>query len=268
MKVSKEQVTGGSSARDSLNTQERLNDFEDHYRQWYTSAAGHYDKVRFGRSGGQKFNLKEQQFIYKLLNLKPNETVLDCAAGTGRIAAYLAEQGNQVTGLDLTPNMLFQAQARSSNMGLTNVQLINGNGRKLPFGDGEFDAVISIRFLHLFPAVMHRPFVLEMWRVLRPGGVLLIEFDSALALGGLLTWNREAYRRFVLGDKPRYYTWPQHLTTTFSGIKNISLHGVSFPGSLRLQEIYPGVATMLDRSVSHGWRSFLGNQFLVKAIKT
>lgn len=245
---------------------ERLPDFERRYRQLYTAEALQYDRVRFDHHRGQSFNRSERATIERLLGLDPGQSVLDVAAGTGRIAAYLASQGLHVTAVDLTRNMLRQAEQRATTGGLEHIRFVEANGRVLPFADGSFDAVMSIRFLHLFPATMYRPFVQEMWRVLRPGGTLLIQFDSALA-GGIVPLLQEPYRRLVRGHKPRYYLSPHQLGQVFAGIDGISLHGFSPVGGGRLRALHPGTAAKIERLVARGWRSFLAYRVFVRAIK-
>lgn len=237
-----------------------------HYRKLYTHEAQQYDKVRFTHQKGQSFNTVEQRTIFELLGLTAGQRLLDVAAGTGRIAAYLAEQGLDVTGLDLTHNMLLQAQARADAAALPNIRFVESNGRVLPFADNQFDAVISIRFLHLFPAALHRPFVLEMWRVLKPGGVLLVQFDSALA-GGVVTYGRELYRRALRGHKPRHYIWPHQIEQVFAGIEPRTIHGFSPIGARAVRKSLPQAATAMERFVAQGGRGFLANRVFVRAVK-
>ncbi|HEY0733311.1 MAG TPA: class I SAM-dependent methyltransferase [Herpetosiphonaceae bacterium] len=245
---------------------EHLPEFERRYRKLYTAEAIQYDRVRFDHSRGQSFNSREQTTIERLLGLDPGQSVVDVAAGTGRIAAYLASRGLNVTAVDLTPNMLQQAQNRAATSGLDNIRFVEANGRMLPFADGSFDAVMSIRFLHLFPAAMHRPFVQEMWRVLRPGGTLLIQFDSALA-GVIVPLLQEPYRRLVRGHKPRYYLSPHQLGQVFAGIDGISLHGFSPVGGGTLRALHPGMAAKVEQFVAQGWPSFLAYRVFVRAVK-
>ncbi|HEY0605244.1 MAG TPA: methyltransferase domain-containing protein [Herpetosiphonaceae bacterium] len=245
---------------------ERLPELEQRYRTLYTAEAIQYDRVRFDHSRGQSFNSREQTTIERLLGLAPGQSVVDVAAGTGRITAYLASRGLNVTAIDLTPNMLQQAQNRAAAGGLDNIRFVEANGRMLPFADGSFDAAMSIRFLHLFPAAMHRPFVQEMWRVLRPGGTLLIQFDSALA-GGIVPLLQEPYRRLMRGHKPRYYLSPHQLGQVFAGIDGISLHGFSSVGGGKLRSLHPGMAAKIEQFVAQGWRSFLAYRVFVRAVK-
>lgn len=243
----------------------RLSSLEQRYRQLYTHEASSYDLVRFSHAQGARFNQREHAAIDGLLGLQPGQQVLDVAAGTGRVAAYLAHQQLQVTAVDLTRNMLRQAQA-AADTARAQITFVEANGRMLPFADARFDAVISIRFLHLLPARFHRTFVVEMWRVLRPGGVLLVQFDSAVA-GGIVTYPREAHRRLVRRQKARYYTWPHHIAQVFADVAPRSIHASPPVGARLMAALHLDSAATVEPLLQRGWRSFLANRILVRAVK-
>ena len=86
--------------------------------------------------------------------------LIDVGCGTGSYAAALAEQGWDVTGVDVSEDMLRRAEAKG-------VHAVQANAASLPFEDGSFEAAISV-FTHTdlddFSGV-----VAEIARVLRPG---------------------------------------------------------------------------------------------------
>ncbi|WP_159885075.1 class I SAM-dependent methyltransferase [Paenibacillus puerhi] len=94
--------------------------------------------------------------------------ILEVGCGTGRTSCYLARQGFQVTGLDLRPDMLAKAAARSSAEQLE-VQWVQGDITDLPFDDGTFDVVLaeSVTSFASIPAALG-----EYYRVLSPEGTL------------------------------------------------------------------------------------------------
>ncbi|HEU5013121.1 MAG TPA: class I SAM-dependent methyltransferase [Roseiflexaceae bacterium] len=239
---------------------------QDHYHhRAYTDEASLYDSRRFTDSWGRYFNAFEQQQIFKLLNLKPGQSVLDAPVGTGRIGAYLAQQGLNVTGLDLTRNMMLQARRRSESANLA-INFIEANARVLPFADNQFDGLISNRFFHIIPVEIYRPFILEMWRVLKPGGVLLVQFDSALA-GGIMTQARIYYRKLVYGKRSRHFLRPGHIQEVFDGIENITLHGGLPVGMRTLHKLAPAAVPLCAKLTANGPRSFYANRLFVRAVK-
>ena len=98
--------------------------------------------------------------------------LLDVACGPGVVTAALAPQAKSVVAFDATQEMLEKAEARCAKAGLTNVSFRQGNAEALPFGDGEFDGVVTRLAVHHF-AGPQRAFG-EMIRVLRPGGIAVI----------------------------------------------------------------------------------------------
>jgi arsenite methyltransferase len=112
---------------------------------------------------------------FSLGRLAPGEEVLDigCGAGTDTlVAAQMVAPKGQVTGIDMTPEMLSRARAAASELGAQNVDFVEGDVEKLPFAADSFDVVISNGVIDLIPdkdAVFS-----EIFRVLRPGGRLQI----------------------------------------------------------------------------------------------
>jgi arsenite methyltransferase len=112
---------------------------------------------------------------FSLGRLSPGELVLDvgCGAGTDTlVAAHMVAPEGRVTGIDMTPEMIAKARSAAAEMGATNVQFVDGDVERLPFGDESFDVVISNGVIDLIPdkdAVFS-----ELQRVLRPGGRIQI----------------------------------------------------------------------------------------------
>jgi 2-polyprenyl-3-methyl-5-hydroxy-6-metoxy-1,4-benzoquinol methylase len=106
------------------------------------------------------------EFIARL-DLRPGQRVLDVACGTGNLTIPAARTGATVTGLDIAPNLLDQAQAWAAREGLS-VRLDEGNAEEMPYDDASFDVVVSMFGAMFAP----RPdaTAAELLRVTRPGG--------------------------------------------------------------------------------------------------
>jgi SAM-dependent methyltransferase len=104
-------------------------------------------------------------------HLRPGLRVLDVGCGPGSITLGLAElvAPGQVIGIDLQPSQIEQARALAAARGLANVSFEIADLYRLPFADGQFDAV----FAHAVLMHLREPMrALTEWRrVLRPGGV-------------------------------------------------------------------------------------------------
>ena len=104
--------------------------------------------------------------------------LLDVACGTGRTLRQLATTHPDVRfhGVDLSPNYVQLARRRLADV--RELSLAVENGEALPYADGTFDVVTSVYLFHELPRNARRNVVREMLRVLRPGGLVVIE-DSA-----------------------------------------------------------------------------------------
>lgn len=96
--------------------------------------------------------------------------VLEVAIGTGlNLEHYPA--GTQLTGIEFSPGMLNLARDRAIHLGV-DVDLREGDAHRLDFPDESFDTVVCTFSLCAIPD--HRQAVAEMYRVLRPGGLLVL----------------------------------------------------------------------------------------------
>lgn len=159
--------------------------------------------------------------------MQHHQNVLDVAVGTGDLALELLarNKADKVTGIDLSEEMMRVAEHKARRKGLgERLGLMKANAQAMPFEDASFDAVtcgFGIRnFQHLNQGLQ------EMYRVLKPGGELLIlEFaypDNRLVrgfynlyfvhlmpiIGRMLVGDkkpflyfRESVRGFMWGDK-------------------------------------------------------------------
>jgi len=116
---------------------------------------------------------------------------VDLGCGPGHLAIKLAQlaSGLRVTGVDLSDEMLAQAEGHARQAGLGDrVSFCRGDAAQIPFPDGSLDLVVSTLSLHHWSdpvAVLD-----EIARVLRPGGAFLV-FDLRRDLAApfyLLLW--------------------------------------------------------------------------------
>jgi len=107
---------------------------------------------------------------------RPSDRWLDVATGAGFTAVAFARLVAEVTGLDVSAAMLQEARERARAAGLANLVFETGAAESLPFPPEGFDGVVCRLAAHHFLSVPK--FVAEAYRVLRPGGRLLVA-DSA-----------------------------------------------------------------------------------------
>lgn len=105
--------------------------------------------------------------LARLTELPVEDLLLDAGGGTGRIASQLTGQARAIILLDSSTPMLRQAQTKGGLSPLT------GATERLPFADSSFERIIMVDAYH---HLEHQGNSLEeCWRVLRPGGIFVIE---------------------------------------------------------------------------------------------
>jgi SAM-dependent methyltransferase len=111
----------------------------------------------------------------------PGQELLDVATGNGNVAIAAALAGAEVTGLDLTPELLDLARARAREAGLE-VSFIEGDAEELPFADGSFDRVTSCFGVMFAP--LQQKAADELVRVARPGARIAVAAWTPEGLNG------------------------------------------------------------------------------------
>ncbi len=139
-----------------------------------------------------------------LAGLKEGERVLDLGSGGGidcfLAAGQVGEKGH-VIGLDMTPDMLELARTNQANLGLTNVEFVQGEMENMPLPDASVDVVISNCVVCLSPdkdAVFK-----ETFRVLAPGGRVHISDMMSNTDEGPARTDPEAWASCIAGAEQR-----------------------------------------------------------------
>lgn len=132
-------------------------------------------------------HLNSIQMLIELSEVSQYDDVLDVACGPGLVACEFARYARHVTGIDLTKEMIEQAQKRQKELGLHNLSWDVGSAISLPYPSASFSKVISRYSFHHF---LHPEEVLyEMIRVCKPNGIVLIA-DAALPASKIDAYNR------------------------------------------------------------------------------
>lgn len=122
----------------------------------FTRQAAAFEDPRYNR-----LFTTDSEWLFERLPLRPDDLVLDVAAGTGHVARRLAPKIRTVVALDATRAMLEQGRDQAP----PNVLFVQGDAAALPFLDDSFDVVVTRFAVHHFedPAVQ----LAEMRRVSR-----------------------------------------------------------------------------------------------------
>jgi len=156
--------------------------------------------------------MREQTFkqrLVKLVNLHPDDHVLDLGCGTGTLTIMLqiSQPLAVITGLDGDARILEIAQKKAKQAGVNRISWEEGFAFELPYPDSTFDQVISSLMTHHLTLENKRRTFSEVRRVLKPGGRFFIAdfgapHDNFMRMISTLTIKLEHAVENLKGELP------------------------------------------------------------------
>ena len=137
-------------------------------------------------------------------NIAADMRVLDAGCGYGRNIVYLLREGAEVFALDQDAEGIEHVRRLSVSLetGLPAENFQVGSIERMPFADGFADVVLCSSVLHFARDDEHfRSMLAELWRVLRPGGMLFCRLGSRIGMD----FEREKENIFVVGDGSKWF---------------------------------------------------------------
>ena len=132
-----------------------------------------YNKPQLLKIGHEpRADLKDYLKFFKksegvaLENLK----ILDLGSGNGKNANYLADLGNEVVGIEISPKAISMAKEQALKLGVKVEYLEADMGEKYPFEDNSFDLVIDVMASNSLDEKGREVYLNEVKRVLKTGG--------------------------------------------------------------------------------------------------
>ena len=155
---------------------------------FFERVAGDWDTMRLSYYDGRVI-----ERMGEVSGADAGMTVADVGTGTGFVAAGIAPRVARVIAVDNSPAMLAVAEKNLGELGVGNVELLEGDVMALPLKDASVDAAFANMVLHHAedPAAM----LAEMARVVRPGGTVAIVDEVEHPYG----WMREEHADVWLG---------------------------------------------------------------------
>ena len=154
------------------------------------SAGGVHTAARVSRDASDNFVFQRSMLAYCEAARRVSGRVLEIGTGTGYGVDIVAPAADTFVTID---------KYRTEGLTLPpNARFVQAEVPPLPFGDGEFDCVIS------FQVIEHirddRRFVAEVWRVLRPGGIFIVTTPNAPMSLTRNPWHVREYTAAELGS--------------------------------------------------------------------
>ena len=159
-----------------------FDEWSDKYEQWFKTPLGRIVRET------------ELNLLMESLAPQKGETILDAGCGTGIFTTDFLEKGPKIVGMDISPKMLEVASHKAKEFDFLPVK---GNILDLPFLDDYFDKVISNTAIEFIGD--GEKAVRELFRVLKPGGTLVIA-----TLNRLSPWAQERTDRAKRGETDLY----------------------------------------------------------------
>lgn len=157
-------------------------------------------------------NRKTHQKLKRIVSdlIEPDDTVLECACGTGLLSAVIAEKCRKLTATDFSEKMLQKAEKNCRVF--RNITYVQADITALPCPDSSFDKVVAANVIHLLDDPLAA--ISELNRVCKDGGMLIIPtymnkddkgktngFSGAVGKAGAdfkRQFTVESYRQFFL----------------------------------------------------------------------
>ena len=207
-----------------------------------------------------------QKYALDMLG-KGNGIVLDVGCGSGSFFGPLHNLGYKVVGLDSSTEMVELAYEESKDSG--DIFIVQGNALKLSFKDDSFDALIAVGLIEYMPN--DKDFLIEIRRVVKPGGNVVISFRNSLCFERKL-W--QFHRKFGIKKFGTSYFYREHNPKRFieylkhNNYNDILIrycHFYPFPWPLSsvLKPINSYLGNKMEKWFSNSPISFLASTFLI-----
>jgi len=141
-------------------------------------------------------------------NIAPGMRVVDAGCGGGRNVVYLLREGYEVFGVDADAAAVESVRKIAGALapGLPSANFQVAGVEAMPFPDAFGDVVVCHSVLHFARDEAHfRAMVRDLWRVLRPGGMLFCRLGTFIGAGSGIAFEEVGSRRFRMSHGAEWF---------------------------------------------------------------
>jgi ubiquinone/menaquinone biosynthesis C-methylase UbiE len=178
---------------------------------------------------------KAAEKVLQFAEIKSSERILEVAVGTGAVFAEIVQQNeNGMTeGIDVSPSMMAKADERMKKYPKERYRLQIASAYKLPFDSNSFDLLVNNFMLDLLPEKDFLLILSEYYRVLKPGGRVVL---STMSFGTrwyhkMWFWISKHFPTLMTGCRPisiRSYL----MQAKFNSVESIFVSQNTFPSEV------------------------------------
>ncbi len=222
-----------------------LDEEQERIRQHFDARSDYWLNIYQDRNSYAGYTLqKQQRAILDFIEQLPSEaSIVDVGCGAGVTVRALAEKGYHASGIDMSPQMIDRAQQEAYKHRLA-CDFKVSFAEALPYPDQHFDALIALGLLGNIRD--DQPVLNEMYRVLKPGGCLLVTVPNRLALDLMIAFPR-SLPIYFLGTRFR-----QHLRAGGNLLRSILGRPIKHPSTLTYGRLVTP-HTFVKRLYQHGF---------------
>lgn len=235
------------------------------YQISYDNESKFYDQRRFENPSGLCSKQIKNALIIEILskrNLLSREiNIIDVASGTGRIPQDLIQEDiSRIYVSDISQDMLKVCIQNIRKISKKNVYSTVADIRYFPFQDNGFDVVTLGSFFYLIPLRLYKDFAESIFRILKPGGILVCEVSNALCVMNPLRALKVSYHKLWRKKEIKSYIYPWNIHSLFCRYKLDLIRGVEFPVLVRNELVYNKLSYFLGKFFL---TKFFGGKFIL-----
>lgn len=172
--------------------------------------------------------------VIELADISDRKKILEVACGTGIVFEQIVQKNpnGENTGIDLSPDMLRKAKKKLKKTS-SDYELKEGDALELEFGDDTFDIVINNFMVDLMPQEYFDRIANEFFRVLKPGGFLVVSTFSfgTKKINKMWIWIAKHFPDLLTGCRPVKFN-KNLIDAGFSIEKEVEISQNTFPSRI------------------------------------